>query len=57
MRGGWSVDVDWEDPISGRRYDLRCRKDQKEVARLVRRDKPEMLWGQLPAGLVGRTKT
>ena len=43
LKGGWSIDDRFKDPITGRTYDLRNRKDQNEVRKMVRRDKPLVL--------------
>ena len=40
LRGGWSVDIAIRDPGTGRRFDLRSSKDQKELKRMFRRDCP-----------------
>ena len=40
LKGGWSIDDQVEDPVTKRTYDLRKAKDQNEVRRMVRRDKP-----------------
>jgi hypothetical protein len=40
LKGGWSIDKDFRDPVTGRVYDLRNRKDQNEVRKMVRRDRP-----------------
>ena len=40
VKGGWSIDKDFLDPVTKRRYDLRIKKDQNEVRRLVKRDRP-----------------
>lgn len=40
LRGGWPIDTDVQDPITGRVYDLRSRKDQNEVRNIIKRDKP-----------------
>ena len=51
LKGGWSIDDRVEDPITGRTYDLRNRKDQNEVRRMVRRDKPLVLTVSPPCTL------
>ena len=43
MRGGWSVDLSIRDPRTGRRFDLRNSKDQNEVKRVIKRDRPTVL--------------
>ena len=43
LRGGWSVDDRCTDPITGRTYDLRLRKDQNEVRKMIRKDRPLVL--------------
>ncbi len=43
LRGGWSLDVSTRDPITGRCYDLRNPKDQKEVKKMLRRDCPTVV--------------
>ena len=40
LKGGWPIDDRIEDPVTKRTYDLRNRKDQNEVRRMIRRDKP-----------------
>ena len=40
VTGGWSIDKDFRDPVTGRAYDLRNMKDQNEVRQIVKRDKP-----------------
>ena len=51
LKGGWSVDDRIEDPITKRTYDLRNRKDQNEVRRMIRRDKPLVLTVSPPCTL------
>ena len=43
LKGGWSVDLTIRDPGTGRSFDLRNPKDQKEVKRMIRRDRPTVL--------------
>ena len=43
LRGGWSVDIAIRDPSTGRSFDLRNTKDQREVKRMIRRDCPTVL--------------
>ena len=49
LKGGWSVDDRCTDPITGRTYDLRTKKDQNEVRRLIKRDRPLVLTVSPPA--------
>jgi hypothetical protein len=51
LKGGWSIDKDFQDPITGRTYDLRNRKDQNEVRKMIRRDKPLVLTVSPPCTL------
>ena len=51
LKGGWSIDDKCTDPITGRTYDLRNKKDQNEVRRMVRRDKPLVLTVSPPCTL------
>ena len=51
LKGGWSVDDRVEDPITKRTYDLRNRKDQNEIRRMIRRDKPLVLTVSPPCTL------
>lgn len=48
LKGGWSIDDRCTDPITGRTYDLRNKKDQNEVRRIVRRDRPLVLTSSPP---------
>jgi len=43
LRGGWSIDMTVREPTTGRKFDLRNSRDQKEVKRMVRRDCPTVL--------------
>ena len=43
LNGGWPIDKDFQDPATGRVYDLRNRKDQNEVRKMIRRDRPLVL--------------
>lgn len=43
LRGGWPIDMAVCEPNTKRRFDLRGRKDQSEVKRLIRRDCPTMV--------------
>ena len=40
VRGGWSVDCEFIDPITNRKYDLLNKNDQKEILKMIHRDKP-----------------
>ena len=51
LRGGWSVDDRCTDPITGRTYDLRSKKDQNEVRKMIRRDRPLVLTASPPCTL------
>ena len=42
-RGGWSLDISVNGPGSGRSFDLRSSKDQKEARRMITRDQPTVL--------------
>ena len=52
LRAGWSVDKHYVDPVTGRSYDLTNRRDQREVKRMLRRDKPLMLIASPSCALV-----
>ena len=43
LKGGWSLDITVKDDVTSRTYDLRNPGDQKEVKRMIRRDKPSVL--------------
>ena len=43
LKGGWSMDIRVEDPITGRRWDLSLGKDQNRAVMRVRKDKPQVL--------------
>ncbi len=43
LKGGWSLDVNTRDPVTGKSYDLRNPKDQKEVKKRIRIDCPLVL--------------
>ncbi len=45
LRGGWSIDVSTRDPITGKCYDLRNPKEQKEVKKRIRRYCPPSAGG------------
>ena len=51
LKGGWSIDDRIEDPVTKRTYDLRNKKDQNEVRRMLRRDKPLVLTVSPPCTL------
>ena len=51
LRGGWSIDDKTEDPVTKRTYDLQNRKDQSEVRRMIRRDKPLVITVSPPCTL------
>ena len=51
LKGGWSIDDRVKDPITKRTYDLRNRKDQNEIRRMIRRDKPLVLTVSPPCTL------
>jgi site-specific DNA-cytosine methylase len=51
LKGGWSIDDRCTDPITGRTYDLRTKKDQNEVRRLIKRDRPLVLTVSPPCTL------
>ena len=51
LKGGWSIDDRIEDPVTKRTYDLRNKKDQDEVRRMIRRDKPLVLTVSPPCTL------
>ena len=51
LKGGWSVDDRIQDPITGRTYDLRNRKDQNEVRKMLRKDRPLVLTVSPPCTL------
>ena len=50
-RGGWSIDDRCTDPITGRTYDLRTKKDQNEVRKMIRKDRPLVLTVSPPCTL------
>ena len=52
LRGGWPIDDKTEDPVTKRTYDLRSKKDQREVRRIIRRDKPLVITVSPPFTLV-----
>ena len=43
LRGGWSIDLGAIDPGTGRGYDLRNPKEQKEVKNIIIRECPTVL--------------
>jgi len=43
LTAGWSLDISVKDPETGRKFDLRNPKDQKEAKRLIRSDCPTVL--------------
>ena len=43
LNGGWSIDDRCTDPITGRTYDLRSKKDQNKVRKMIRKDRPLVL--------------
>ncbi len=43
LRGGWSLDLLTDDPISGRKWDLSQPKDVAKVKQMLRQDRPELL--------------
>ena len=51
FRGGWPIDDKTEDPVTNTNYDLRNKKDQSEVRRVVRRDKPLVITVSPPCTL------
>ena len=51
LKGGWSIDDRAEDPVTKRTYDLRNKKDQNEVLRMIRRDKPLVITVSPPCTL------
>ena len=51
LKGGWSIDKDFHDPVTGRVYDLRNRKDQNEVRKMIKRDQPLVLTVSPPCTL------
>ena len=40
---GWSIDMSFRDPSTGRIFDLRNQKDQMEVKKMIKRDCPLVL--------------
>ena len=40
LRGGWSLDIGYEDPTTGQRWDLSDPAAQEKVVKMIRRDKP-----------------
>ena len=48
FKGGWSIDDRCTDPITGRTYDLRSKKDIHEVWKMVKRDRPLLLIASPP---------
>ena len=57
FRGGWACDYRYEDPLTGRKYDLLTARDQKEVRRLLRRDCPELLTCSPPCTVFSQANT
>ena len=51
LKGGWSIDDRCTDPITGRTYDLRIKKDQNEVRKMIRKDRPLVLTVSPPCTL------
>ena len=51
LKGGWSIYKDVQDPVTGRVYDVRNRKDQNEVRKMIRRDRPLALTVSPPCTL------
>ena len=43
LRGGWPIDMAVRVPSTGRQFDLRSSKDQREVKLLIRRDCPTVI--------------
>ena len=43
LKGGWSLDLMFEDPCTGRRWDLSDPADQKRCLSLLRRTRPKLL--------------
>ena len=43
LRGGWPIDIGARDPGTGRCYDLRNPKEQKDIKRMIKRDQPTVL--------------
>ena len=43
LKGEWSLDIRFRDPGTGRTFDLRNSKDQKEVKKIIKRDCPTVL--------------
>ena len=40
LRGGWSLDLNHVDPITGKKWDLSHPSEQETVMKIIRRDKP-----------------
>ena len=51
LRGGWSIDDRCTDPITGRTYGFRTKKDQNEVRKMIRKDRPLVLTVSPPCTL------
>ena len=51
LRGGWSLDVNHEDPWTGRKWDLRDEKCKEAARSLLRRTRPKLLIASPPCTL------
>ena len=52
LKCDWSIEDRCTDPITGRTYDLRNKKDQHEVRNIIRRDRPLALTASPPCTLL-----
>ncbi len=43
LRRGWSLDIVTRDPVTGKSYDLRNPRNQKEVKKMISRDRPTVV--------------
>jgi len=51
LRGGWSMDVNFVDPITGRKWDLSDSEDQQRARKMLYKDKPKLLVASPPCTL------
>ena len=43
MRGGWSLDLSSEDPVTNKKWDLSCSRAVARVKAMIRRDRPRLI--------------
>ena len=51
LRGGWSLDLNHDDPITGTKWDLSLPNVQQKVLKMIREEKPQMIIGSPPCSL------